>query len=246
MPIFDQGSSQLALRTSLGAGAAALICHTAPAVTARGPLTRLLTPRLAGVGRPGGVALTFDDGPDPQGTPAVLAALRDLGWSATFFLLGSQVLRYPELARGIVDAGHEVAVHGFEHRVHLTRGPRALLDDMRAAQTLVAEATGTSPRWFRPPYGVLTAGTLLAGRSLGLAPALWTAWGQDWLGRSGTVVAATVLRGLRDRGTILLHDSDCTSVPGSWRGTVDSLPILARELELRGWAARTLTDHLGG
>ena len=67
------------------------------------------------------MALTFDDGPDPLGTPAVLAALRELGWTATFFLLGSQVRRYPDVARAVLAAGHEIALHGDEHRNHLFR-----------------------------------------------------------------------------------------------------------------------------
>lgn len=243
MHSLDRRSVRLTAQVSLAAGAVALAAHAAPALVAREPLRSWFTPGLAGVGRPGGVALTFDDGPDPDGTPAVLAALDGLGWSATFFLLGSQVLRHPDVARSIVEAGHEVAVHGHEHRLHLTRGPGALLADLRTATQVITDTTGTSPRWFRPPYGVLTTGTLLAARPLGLTPALWTAWGRDWSGRTGPEVAATVLSGLREGGTILLHDSDCTSVPGSWRGTVASLPILAEALDRRGWQARTLSDH---
>src|SRR4051812_49678021 len=100
----------------------AAVVHALPAVTARGPVRRL-TPGLAGEGRHGGIALTFDDGPDPHGTPAVLEVLADLGWRATFFMLGSQVRRHPGIARMVADAGHEVAVHGTLHRNHLIRTP---------------------------------------------------------------------------------------------------------------------------
>src|SRR5207248_780541 len=78
-----------------------------------------LWPRLSGVGDPGHVALTFDDGPDPVSTPPILAALERLGWQATFFCLGSQVRRSPGLARQMVIRGHELAVHGYSHRSHL-------------------------------------------------------------------------------------------------------------------------------
>src|SRR5439155_12318005 len=90
---------------------AAAVAYALPALTTHGGLRRL-TPRLAGEGRPGGIALTFDDGPDPAGTPAVLETLAGFGWPATFFVLGVQVRRYPAIARLVVDAGHELGVHG--------------------------------------------------------------------------------------------------------------------------------------
>ena len=220
---------------------AAAVTYAVPAVTARGPARRL-TPGLAGEGRPGGIALTFDDGPDADGTPAVLQTLADLGWRATFFMLASQVRRHPDIARLVVEAGHEVGVHGTIHRNHLIRTPWAIRRDLRLATRQIAEATGVRPRWFRPPYGILTAGTLWAARDLDLVPVLWTAWGKDWRGGPPDRVAAEVMRTLRDGGTVLLHDSDCTSRPGSWRSTVASLPLLAAQVE--GLEVRTLGDHL--
>ena len=220
---------------------AAAVAHALPAVTARGPARRL-TPGLAGEGRAGGVALTFDDGPGPLGTPAVLQTLADLGWRATFFLLGSQVRRHPDIARLVVEAGHEVGVHGTIHRNHLMRTPWAVRRDLRLASREIAEATGVRPRWFRPPYGILTAGTLWAARDLGLVPVLWTAWGKDWRAGPPERVAAEVMRTLRGGGTVLLHDSDCTSRPGSWRSTVACLPLLAAQVE--GLEVRTLAGHL--
>jgi peptidoglycan-N-acetylglucosamine deacetylase len=219
------------------------VVHALPALTAGGPVRRL-TPGLAGVGRPGGVALTFDDGPDPAGTPEVLATLADLGWRATFFMLGCQVRRHPAIARLVVDAGHEVAVHGAVHRNHLLRTPLGIRRDLRVAVREITEVTGATPRWFRPPYGVFSAGTLWAVRDLGLEPVLWTAWGKDWQAGPPEAVAVEVLSTLRDGGTVLLHDSDCTSRPGSWRSTVAALPLLAARLQDRGLAVRTLADHV--
>lgn len=229
---------------SAAAALAALAGHAAPALTAVGPLRRAGWPRLAGLGAPGGVALTFDDGPDPDGTPAVLAALQTLRWRATFFLLGSQVGRYPDVARSVVAAGHEVAVHGQQHRNHLLRRPAALRRDVLGAAQLIEAVTGARPRWFRPPYGVLTAGSLLAARDAGLTPVLWTAWGRDWARHTPAAITATVVRDLRDGGTVLLHDSDCTSAAGSWRATARCLPLLAEHLQARGWDVRTLSQHM--
>lgn len=221
----------------------ALALHGAPALTARGHLRRVL-PGLAGVGRPGGVALTFDDGPDPRGTPAVLDALAGLGWRATFFVLGEQARRHPGVLRRVVAAGHEIALHGHRHANHLRRSPAWVRRDLTRAYGTVEELTGVKPRWFRPPYGVLTGGTLAATRGLGLTPVLWTAWGRDWCRTSPERVARTVLADLREGGTVLLHDSDLTSTPDSWRATAASLPLLAAGLGPRGWAVRPLGEHL--
>jgi peptidoglycan/xylan/chitin deacetylase (PgdA/CDA1 family) len=190
------------------------------------------------------VALTFDDGPDPEGTPAVLAGLAALGWTATFFLLGSQTRRHPEIARELVRAGHEIALHGDEHRNHLLRDPRWIGRDLARATATVTEVTGVRPRWFRPPYGVLSGGSLRATARLGLTPVLWTAWGKDWLPSTPERVVDHLRRDLRPGGTLLLHDSDCTSTPGSWRATAAALPLLAEELDRRALTARPLRDHL--
>jgi peptidoglycan/xylan/chitin deacetylase (PgdA/CDA1 family) len=230
-----------ALAVPLGGAA---VVHALPALTARGRVRRL-TPGLAGEGRTGGVALTFDDGPDPHGTPAVLETLAELGWHATFFMLGSQVHRFPEMARLVVDAGHEVAFHGMIHRNHLVRTPLGIRRDLTLAAREITEVTGARPRWFRPPYGVLSAGTLWAAGDLGLDPVLWTAWGKDWWAGPPADVAAEVMSTLRDGGTVLLHDSDCTSRPGSSRSTVAALPLLAAQLRVRDLEVRTLADHMG-
>lgn len=239
-------SSRRPARTAIAvagslAGLGAL--YAAPALTARGPVRRLF-PRLAGEGARDGVALTFDDGPDPAGTPAVLAELDRLGWRATFFLLGSQVRRFPDMARAVAAAGHEIAVHGDEHRQHVGRSPLDLRRDLERATAVVTDVTGVRPRWFRPPYGVLSAGTLPAAARLGLTPVLWTAWGKDWEVTTPERVVSLLMRDVRPGGTLLLHDSDCTSTRGSWRATAAALPLLARELDRRGLAVRPLGEHL--
>ena len=101
-----------------------------------------MTPRLVGVGRRGSVAVTFDDGPDPHTTPEFLRVLDELGWHATFFMLGDMVRRSPSVAREVAEAGHEVAVHGDLHRNMLRRTPRATEHDVANACDTIAAATG--------------------------------------------------------------------------------------------------------
>jgi peptidoglycan/xylan/chitin deacetylase (PgdA/CDA1 family) len=224
---------------------AAIAGWAAPALLRGRVLRTALCPGLAGLGRPGHIALTFDDGPDPDGTPAVLEVLDRLGATATFFMLGAQVARYPQVAAAVVAAGHEAAVHGFSHRNHLARGPVEVSHDVARAVAVVTTATGTRPTWFRPPYGVLTSASLIAARHAGLRPVLWTAWGRDWEDRSPAQVAATVRRQLPSGGTVLLHDSDCTTpVAGSWRATVAALPQVAELADRLGCTIGPLRDHL--
>ncbi|HZQ26618.1 MAG TPA: polysaccharide deacetylase family protein [Acidimicrobiales bacterium] len=218
--------------------------HAAPVVTSIEVLRRRALPALAGVGRSDHVGLTFDDGPDPASTPLVLDALDRLGWKATFFMLGSMTRAHPSVAREVVAAGHEIAVHGDEHRSELFRTPGAIADDLSRALDTVAGATGVAPRWFRPPYGVLATAGLRAAKRLGLHTVLWTAWGRDWRPQATPdSVVEDVLAGLRPGGTILLHDSDCTSAPESWRSTLGALPALAEALGARGLAVGTLAEH---
>ena len=222
-------------RRVLGVAATtALVAQVVPAGSWLPRVRRVLAPALASPMHRGEVALTFDDGPDAAGTPAVLDALDRLGWPATFFVLGSAAAARPDVVREVARRGHQVAVHGFEHRYLLGRTPAAAYDDLRRARDVVAEVTGTLPQWWRPPYGVLTGPALLAARRLGVRPLLWSAWGREWQAEADAAsVAATVCAGRLDGGTILLHDSDVTSAPGTWRRTSGALPLIAAELERR-------------
>ena len=227
------------------AGAAGLAAAQAgPGLTGLGPVRRSLFPRLAGEGDPGHVALTFDDGPDPGATPEFAAVLAARQVNATFFLLGEMVARAPGLAAEIAAAGHEIGVHGWEHRYLPGRGPRAAADDIRRATELIAGVTGTWPRLFRPPYGVLSGPALVAARNLGLTTVLWGTWGREWSpGSTPASVYAHLSARLHGGVTVLLHDSDCTSPPGSWRAALGALPMLLDECARRGLAVGPVGAH---
>lgn len=224
--------------------AAVALLHVGPGATWLPPVRRRWAPSLAGLGRAGHLALTFDDGPHPDGTPAVLEALDRLGWRATFFLLGRAVRAHPRTAAEVAAAGHEIAVHGDDHRYLLTRTPGSAHDDLARAVRSIADTTGSVPHWYRPPYGVLTTGGLLAARRVGVRPVLWSAWGRDWTAQATPrSVVDELCSGSLDGGTALLHDSDVASAPGSWRTTVAALPLLAVEVERRGLLVGTLGEH---
>lgn len=234
---------KLATGVAGGMGAAAVV-HLVPGLVFwRSARTRLL-PRLSGVGRAGHVALTFDDGPDPVATPLVLDALDDLGWKATFFCLGSQARRSPGMIAELVGRGHEIGVHGDVHRSHLLRTAPDVVKDVAAARATLEELSGRTVQWFRPPYGGVSMSSLAAARANRLRMILWTTWGIDWRSDSTpATVVGNVERTFVPGGTVLLHDSDVTAAPQSWKATLDALPVLAEEWEARGLRVGPLREH---
>jgi peptidoglycan/xylan/chitin deacetylase (PgdA/CDA1 family) len=151
--------------------------------------------------------LTFDDGPDPDATPAVLDALEAEGIAATFFVVGEQLLRHRDLGRRLVERGHEIALHCFAHLDHDTLGISGARDDLTLGVEVVEEVTGTRPRWYRPPYGKFTQESYDVCAELGLEPVYWSAWGLDWESVGPERIAELVDRDLRMGSIVLLHDS---------------------------------------
>jgi len=223
-------------RALAGAGlAAAAVVHAGPALApVLPPLGRALGVQLRQEGADG-VALSFDDGPHPQGTPAVLETLREAGAPATFFLAGEQVERRPALVAEIVAAGHRVELHCHRHRNQLRLSPRALLADAERARAAIEAAGGQAVSDYRPPYGIFSAAGLRAVRARGWRPLLWSQWGRDW---SRWATPASITRRAtataRAGDILLLHDADYYSAPGSWARTAAALPSILEELEGRG------------
>jgi peptidoglycan/xylan/chitin deacetylase (PgdA/CDA1 family) len=219
----------------LGAGAsAAAVLHAGPALAPVVPgLGQALGIEMRQDGEDG-VALTFDDGPHPQGTPAVLEVLREHRATATFFLAGEQVVRRPALVAEIVAAGHRVELHCYHHRNLLRLGPRAFLEDAERARVAIEEASGQAVADYRPPYGIFSAANLRAARRH-WRPVLWSRWGRDWDRRaSPESIARRSSAGIGAGDIVLLHDADYYSARGSWVRTAAALPLILSELESRG------------
>jgi peptidoglycan/xylan/chitin deacetylase (PgdA/CDA1 family) len=182
-----------------------------------------------------GYALTFDDGPHPQGTPAVLEILDREHVHATFFLVGEQVLRNPTVAREIADAGHGIALHCHRHRNLLRLTPLQVRDDIARAYETIVTHTGRSPQLYRPPYGVLNAAALRLARTHDWRTLLWSHWGRDWESHATPAsIARRVTDGVGDGAVLLLHDADEYSAPDSWTRTVQALPRVLDTLAQRG------------
>ena len=182
-----------------------------------------------------GYALTFDDGPHAQGTPAVLDILAAAGVRATFFLVGEQVRRDPGLAREIAERGHLIGVHCDRHRNLLRLGPWQVREDIARAEAIIEASTGCSPTLYRPPYGVLNATALRLARRRGWRTLLWSHWGRDWEARATPEsITLAVTEGVGEGSVLLLHDADDYGAPGSWRRTVAALPRVLQTLCERG------------
>ena len=187
------------------------------------------------------VALTFDDGPHREGTPAILTILEHARAPATFFLVGEQVARLPALAGELVAAGHEVGVHCHRHRNLMRLSPRQVREDLARAADVIGSATGSEPRFYRPPYGILTTPALAFARRRGWEIVLWRRDGKDWDARATPAsIAGRILRRLSPGDVVLLHDADHYSAQGSWRRTAGALEVLLGAFSERGLEAQTI------
>jgi peptidoglycan/xylan/chitin deacetylase (PgdA/CDA1 family) len=126
------------------------------------------------------VVITYDDGPEPAGTEGILQALADAGATATFFVLLSRVRRHPGLFAEMVAAGHEIGLHGGDHRSLPGLEPAVVQRNTVAAKQELQEILGRSVRWCRPPYGDQSPASWRAVKSAGLTPVLWSATLLDW------------------------------------------------------------------
>jgi peptidoglycan-N-acetylglucosamine deacetylase len=210
-----------------------LLANALPGLASRSrPLRRALGIRdtIAGTG----VALTFDDGPHPRGTVAVLERLEQAGSRATFFLAGEQVRRWPELAAEVASRGNDIGLHCHRHRLLARLTPRQVVDDMRRAAASIEDATARSPSLFRPPYGVHSLTGLVAASRFGWQPVHWTRDSKDW--REGATAGSIVERatkGVQAGDIVLLHDADHYASTDCWQRTVAALPGLLRALDDR-------------
>src|SRR5438309_176588 len=195
------------------------------------PRSRLLGPnwtRLpATAGGAGAIAITIDDGPDPDITPRVLALLEAHGAQATFFCIGERVARHPGLAREIVRCGHAIENHSQRHLHRFSLlGPRALAQEIGRAQQSIAAATGEVARFFRAPAGLRNPflEPVLARANLRLVS--WTRRGFDTLSGSPARVLGRLTRHLQSGDILLLHDGHAARTAAGGAVILEVLPLL--------------------
>ncbi|MEN6587129.1 MAG: polysaccharide deacetylase family protein [Sulfuricella sp.] len=191
------------------------------------------------------IAITIDDGPDPEVTPRVLDILDAHGAQASFFCIGARAERYPELCREIVTRGHAVENHSQNHLHHFSLlGPRGIERELQAAQDVLAGITGEWPRFFRPTAGLRSPLLEPVLSRLGLHLASWTRRGFDTRDPDPDSVAAKLLHGLGGGDILLLHDGNAARPAGGDAVILKVLPILLQTAQAAGLHCVTLRSAL--
>jgi peptidoglycan/xylan/chitin deacetylase (PgdA/CDA1 family) len=207
--------------------------HVGLAAAGLWPRSQLLGPNWTRLppqdGVAGRVAITIDDGPDPDVTPQVLAQLAEHRAPATFFCVGARVENYAELAREIVKRGHHVENHSHRHRHNFSLlGPRGMAGEILRAQESILRVTGSSPRFFRAPAGLRNPFLDPVLTRLQLHLASWTRRGFDTVNANPDAVYRRLAHRLQDGDILLLHDGNAAR---SRSGTAVILEVLPRLLE---------------
>jgi peptidoglycan/xylan/chitin deacetylase (PgdA/CDA1 family) len=157
------------------------------------------------------ILLTFDDGPHPEITPAILAHLERFGARAIFFVVGREAEKRPDLLREIMARGHRLGNHSYSHPNDHVLPFRAYRRDLIRCQETIANAVGSEPRVFRPPLGILSLASLTASRSLNLRCMLWSVEGGEWGDRrseDSPAIAERLASTVAPSDIVLLHDNN--------------------------------------
>jgi len=184
------------------------------------------------------VALTFDDGPHPRNTPELLDILAAHDARATFYVIGRQVRRFPDIVRRIVAEGHELGNHTWDHPILSRMGEAAILSQIDRTQAEIADVTGHLPVTMRPPYGSIQprqARMILSERAL--PTILWSVDPEDWRRPGASVVARRMLQGARAGGILLAHDIHAA--------TVRAMPEVLSGLAGQGLSPVTVSELMG-
>ncbi len=183
------------------------------------------------------VALTFDDGPWPTWTEAVLEVLAEHEVPATFFVLGRQAERHPALVKRIADGGHLLGSHSVSHKRFNTVKPARVHKETVQSRRLIADAVGVDSPWIRPPYGAMNAGAWGAVREAGGRVVLWDVDPEDWRKPGTKKIADRVVRATKPGSIVLLHDGG-----GDRTQTVKALPKIIKRLRGKGYTFVTVEE----
>jgi len=200
------------LTTGLGAIAGLGFAAGGWAYASRWPASRIFGDALTAPARPGEIALTFDDGPNPQWTPKLLDALATHNVHATFFLLGGFAQAQPDLIRRIAAEGHLIGNHSWSHPDLSRTSARNVREELARTSETLEQITGAPVRYFRPPFGARRPAVFRIARELKLTPVLWNAMTNDWsepLADSITTRLMQKIDRLTGKGhaaNIVLHD----------------------------------------
>ncbi|MBQ7172783.1 MAG: polysaccharide deacetylase family protein [Clostridia bacterium] len=186
------------------------------------------------------IALTFDDGPHPRLTLEILSILQEYGVKATFFMIGENARNYPEAARAVAAAGHEIGNHT-EHHLHLSSlNEEGLLKELSACKNSIFSVCGVKPALFRPPEGAATQTVLRCAERFSYPVILWSIDTKDWEVKNAGKIADSVLSGIKPGAIILMHD-----YVGKNSKTPEALRRILPKLIEEGYEFVTVSELLG-
>ncbi|MBR2951371.1 MAG: polysaccharide deacetylase family protein [Clostridia bacterium] len=185
------------------------------------------------------IALTFDDGPHPRYTKEILELLDMHGIRATFFMIGENISNYPESAKMVFEAGHEIGNHTDTHPCIRHVSSHGIAEEMRTAEKKIIELTGEKPRLFRPPEGLCSHEICQIAEEMDYSVILWTVDTRDWAGTPTDVITKGVMKRVRGGDILLFHDYV------SRRGhTLDALRKIIPALQKEGYTFLTVSELL--
>ncbi|MBI3680994.1 MAG: polysaccharide deacetylase family protein [Acidobacteria bacterium] len=188
------------------------------------------------------IALTFDDGPS-ESTPQLLDVLDGEGARCTFFQVGRNVERLPEIAKSVLARGHEIGNHTYSHAPLYLRPAQFIADEIFLAQDVMYKVTGLAPSLFRAPYGARWFGLRRVQEHFGLLGVMWTVIARDWkLDAQG--IHQRIKRGVENGAIICLHDGREVQPNPEIRATIEAVKRLVPELRERGFELVTVSDLL--
>ncbi|HLC41181.1 MAG TPA: polysaccharide deacetylase family protein [Methylomirabilota bacterium] len=188
------------------------------------------------------IALTFDDGPDPDYTPELLRALARAHVRATFFLVGKRALAAPEVVKAIVNDGHEVGSHSWSHRHLWWSTPSQTREEVSKGALVLSELTGRAVRFFRPPWGMVNLALFPALRSVNARCVFWSIQPEGLRPSASFEQVDHVLSRSHPGAIVDLHDAE--GLPGAPQRLLAALPMMIERLRAEGYALVTLGELL--
>lgn len=182
------------------------------------------------------VALTFDDGPFPHYTEEYIKVLKDHNVNATFFLVGSSVKKYPEMAKLIAKEGFEIGNHSFSHKDLSEMSIKDLNTDLFLTNYEVKNITNKNPDFLRPPYGFYNDALLKVAKNNSLTVVTWSVDPKDWEGIPSNEITQRVVRNADDGDIILLHEGN--------KNTLIALPKIIKQLQEKGFEIVSVSELL--
>ncbi len=191
------------------------------------------------------IAVTFDDGPHPKYTPMILKLLERKSVLGTFFNSGLNISNNKELTKEVVDRGHLLGNHSFNHRNALLTSPKKLNDDILRTKELIEDITGKTNRYFRPPYGIISLSLINICKNLNLSLVLWNLNTRDYQRKSYKKIVERILKKKIKPGSILLfHECNFKNDSLDYANTVKALEIILDITISKGLKLVTIQDMI--